>query len=262
MSTSSGRIRVAVTGATGRTGNAVAHGLAGRDDVVLVACVSPSAPTHPRRPLPHDVPAVATLPELRGSYDVLVDFTHADAAVANVRSALGAGKHVVLGTTGIAWEVLEELGHAFAERDLGLLYCPNFAIGAVLMMRFAAEAGKHLHDVEIVETHHAGKRDAPSGTARRTAELVAAARAQAGGAPSAPASSDPARGEQVDGVPVHSLRLSGAVAHQEIVFSGPGELLTIGHDALDRGSYTAGVALAVRRVASLSGLTIGLEHVL
>jgi 4-hydroxy-tetrahydrodipicolinate reductase len=260
------RPRVVLTGATGKTGNAVAHGLAARTDVELVACVAPSlGGAAPTRAVPEGVSVAASLGDVAADYDVLVDLTHAGPAQANVLAALGAGAHVVLGTTGIDPAELRSLGARAEQAGLGLLYAPNFAIGAVLMMRFAADAARLIPDVEIVETHHGAKRDAPSGTARRTAELVAAARAGAGASPQVAAlvaGDSPARGEGVDGVPVHSLRLPGAVAHQQVVLSDVGEVLTISHDAVDRSCYAAGVARAVRGVSSFTGLRTGLEHVL
>ena len=250
-------VRVALAGATGRTGNAVANGLAAYTGVRLVACAAPSVASTPTRSLPPGVAAFADVAAISEPYDVLVDLTTAEAAPANLERARANGAHVVLGTTGLSDAELQGFGEQFAAAGLGLLYIPNFSIGAVLMMRFAAEAARHLHDVEIIETHHARKLDAPSGTARRTAELVAAA-----GGRAATDGGSAARGELVAGIPVHSLRLPGAMAHQEVVLGGPGELLTIRHDAIDRDCYTAGVALAVRGVAGYVGLTVGLEHVL
>jgi 4-hydroxy-tetrahydrodipicolinate reductase len=254
------RPRILLAGATGKTGNAIAHGLVDRDDVDLVAAVAPSlAPgATPTRSIPEGIACAATIGEIVTDWDVLVDVTHAEPGLAHAREAFAAGKHVVLGTTGIADDDLIHLGAMAKAAGVGLLYVPNFAIGAVLMMRFAAEAAKYLDDVEIVEIHHAAKLDAPSGTARRTAQLVAAAR----GTNSHGADSSGARGEVVDGVHVHSLRLPGAVAHQTVTASAPGELLEIRHDALDRGCYAAGVARAARGVREIHGLAIGLEQVL
>ena len=265
--------RVVVSGATGKTGNAVAHGLADNADVELVACVAPSAAGTPTRELPTDVERAASLDELSAEFDVLADLTNAEAAVANVEAALERGVHVVLGTTGLDDAWLEAMGARFAERGLGLLYAPNFSLGAVLMMRFSAEAARYLPGIEILEIHHEAKLDAPSGTAKRTAQLAARARRDAGVA--APDDTDdtdataaqfpstqPALGELVDGVPVHSMRLPGTVAHQQVVLTDAGQMLTIRHDALDRSSYASGVALAARRVMDTTGLTIGLEQLL
>jgi len=252
--------RIVLAGATGRTGNAVAHGLAARDDVQLVACVAPSLSSAPTRPVPAGTQAVASLAEVTVEAEVLVDLTHADAACDTLPAALERGWHVVLGTTGIAAEELERLGTQAAGLQRGLLYAPNFAIGAVLMMQFAQQAARWLPDAEIIEMHHEAKRDAPSGTARRTAELVRVARGPRSEGPLQPGPA--ARGDLVDDIPVHSLRLPGAVAHQEVIFGAAGERLTIRHDALDRACYAAGVAAAVHGVTTYVGLRTGLESVL
>lgn len=260
--------RVVLTGATGRTGNAIAHALAARDDVQLVAVVAPSVASTPTRPLPDGVPAFASLADALDSDaapTVLLDITHAEPALEHLAIAVDAGLHAVVGATGFEAGQLEEVGARFDAAGLGLLVVPNFSVGAVLGMRFAAELARHFADVEIIETHHDGKRDSPSGTAVRTAQLVAAARRDAGlsaGPGAATAGTQASRGESVDGVPVHALRLPGAVAHQEVVFGAPGELLTIRHDALDRGCYAHGAALATRGVTAFRGLNTGLELVL
>ncbi|MCW2956246.1 MAG: dihydrodipicolinate reductase [Thermoleophilia bacterium] len=263
------RPTIILTGATGRTGNAVAHALASRDDVDIDALVAPSvASGTPSRPLPAGVRAFATLAEalVTAPADaVIVDLTHADAAIAHAELALGAGRHLVLGTTGIADSTLEELGDRFAEAGLALLHVPNFSLGAVLSIRLATQVAAFFPDVEIVETHHDGKRDSPSGTAVHTARAIAAARRDAGLAPghgAAAAGDGGGRGESIEGVPVHALRLPGATAHEEIVFGAPGELLTIRHDAIDRSCYAAGVVLAARRAPEFTGLTTGLETLL
>jgi 4-hydroxy-tetrahydrodipicolinate reductase len=261
------RPRIVLTGATGKTGNAIAHGLAGRADVELVACVAPSlgAGMVPTRPVPEGVTTAPIIDGIDVEWDVLVDVTVAQVGIANVHAAIAAGKRAVLGTTGISDDELEELGAAAADAGVGLLYVPNFAIGAVLMMQFAEQAAKYFDDIEIVETHHTAKLDSPSGTARRTAQLIAAARsgsATTENVGTVEAGGDPARGEIVAGVPVHSLRLTGAVAHQTVTASGPGELLNIRHDAIDRACYAPGVARAAIGVRNLTGLHIGLEQVL
>lgn len=259
---------IVLCGATGRTGNAVAHALAARDDVCLVACVAPSVATTPTRPLPDGVPAFATLADALAAVNdgaVLVDLTHAEPALEHLQAAVERGLHAVVGATGFMPGQLESFGERFDAAGAALLHVPNFSLGAVLGMRVAAELAAHFPDVEIVETHHDGKRDAPSGTAVRTAQLVAAARRAAAVEPGPGASSagtGGSRGEVVDGIAVHALRLPGATAHQEVVFGGPGELLTIRHDAIDRSCYAAGVALAARRVHEFRGLKTGLETVL
>ena len=200
--------------------------------------------------------------------DVVVDFTHPDAVMDNVRWCVGAGLHVVVGTTGFDGDKVGELEALVeaAESDVGVVVAPNFGIAAVLMMRFAAQAAPYFESVEIVELHHPGKADAPSGTARRTAELVAEARRQSGrgaGSPDATTSELPgARGADVDGVRVHAVRLAGLVAHQEVLLGGAGETLTLRHDSLDRASFMPGVLLAVRAVQTRPGVTVGLEHLL
>lgn len=196
--------------------------------------------------------------------EVVVDFTHPDAVMDNLHFCVENGIHAVVGTTGFDDERLGRLEQWLADGDgsTGVLIAPNFSVGAVLMMRFATEAARFYESVEIVELHHPDKADAPSGTARRTAQLVAAARAEAGlGAPPDATSTalDGARGADVDGIRVHGLRIRGMVAHQEVVLGGLGETLTIRHDSMDRASFSPGVLLGVRRIADRPGLTIGLE---
>jgi 4-hydroxy-tetrahydrodipicolinate reductase len=197
---------------------------------------------------------------------VLVDFTHPDVVMDNIRFAVDQGIHAVVGTTGFTSERLETVREWLADTpDLGVLVAPNFGIGAVLSMKFAQMAARFYDSAEVVEFHHPNKADAPSGTAIRTAELIAAARKDAGlGAPpdATTQAREGARGADVDGVHVHALRIAGMVAHQEIVFGAQGETLTIRHDSLDRVSFMPGVLLAVRNVASRPGLTVGLEPLL
>jgi 4-hydroxy-tetrahydrodipicolinate reductase len=234
-------VRVAVLGAQGRMGAAVCRAVRDDDDTELVAEVEA-----------HDgLDAV-----LDAGADVAVEFTLPDSVKQNTAWLLRHGVHTVVGATGLTDEDLEEL------RDLtgpaNLFVAPNFAIGAVLMMQFAQAAARHIPDAEITELHHERKVDAPSGTALRTAKMIAAARR----ADPVRADEDPARGLLVDGVPVHSVRLPGVVASQEVVFGAAGQTLTIRHDSIDRGSFMPGVLLAVKRVATLPGLTVGLEHLL
>ncbi|MDP9497685.1 MAG: 4-hydroxy-tetrahydrodipicolinate reductase [Actinomycetota bacterium] len=203
--------------------------------------------------------------ELSG-VDVAVDFTTPDAVMGNLRRCLDAGVHAVVGTTGFDEARLAELRGWLADAPgAGVLVAPNFGVAAVLMMRFAAQAARFFESVEIVELHHPRKADAPSGTARRTAELVAAARLDAGAGPMPDATStalDGARGADVDGVRVHAVRLAGLVAHQEVLLGGAGETLTLRHDSYDRASFMPGVLLGVRSVADRPGLTVGLEALL
>jgi 4-hydroxy-tetrahydrodipicolinate reductase len=186
--------------------------------------------------------------------------------MANLEFCIAHDLHAVVGTTGFDEERLGLLrGWLGAHPSTGVLIAPNFSIGAVLMMRFAAAAAAHYESVEIIELHHPDKADAPSGTARRTAELVAEARRSAGSAPMPDATSiglPGARGALVQGIAVHSVRARGLVAHQEVLLGSPGETLTIRHDSLDRASFTPGVLLALRAIAEHPGLTVGLEHFL
>jgi len=212
-------IRVAVAGAAGRMGATVCDAVLGAEDMELTGRADPALGT--------------TLAEVLSDAEVVVDFTRPDTALANACACLAAGVHVVIGTTGFDIEELRGVGGANA------FVAPNFAIGAVLMMRFAAEAARHLPKAEIVELHHDRKRDKPSGTAARTAALMG--------------------GE----VPIHSVRLPGLVAHQEVILGGTGETLTIRHDSLDRASFMPGVLLAVRKVGGLTeSPVVGLEHLL
>ncbi len=196
--------------------------------------------------------------------DVMVDFTHPSVVADNLRVALAAGVDCVVGTTGLAQEALARLA-AVAPEGTCLFVAPNFAIGAVLMMRFSQQAARFMPSVEIVELHHDRKADAPSGTAMRTAQLIAAARTRVPETPGAETElpgAEGARGAVVDGVHVHSVRLPGLVAHQQVVFGGQGQTLTLRHDSIDRTSFMPGVVLAIREVGSREGLIVGLEHLL
>ncbi|KRB76036.1 4-hydroxy-tetrahydrodipicolinate reductase [Nocardioides sp. Root190] len=197
---------------------------------------------------------------------VVVDFTHPDVVMDNLRYCIENGIHAVVGTTGFDDARLETLRGWLADSPgTGVLIAPNFSIGAILMMRFSAIAAPFFESVEVIELHHPTKADAPSGTARRTAELIAAARREADSPPIPDATStglEGARGADVEDVRVHSLRIRGLVAHQEVVLGGLGETLTIRHDSLDRISFTPGVLTGVRRIAGFPGLTVGLENFL
>jgi 4-hydroxy-tetrahydrodipicolinate reductase len=217
-------INVAVSGAAGRMGETVCRAVEGADDMALVGRADPLLET--------------SLLDVLGDADVVVDFSTPDSALANARHCLEAGVHCVMGTTGTDFSSLAGVGTA------NLFVAPNFAIGAVLMMRFAAEAARHMPECEIIELHHAGKVDAPSGTAKLTAERIA----EAGGHLHEP---------------IHSVRLPGLVAHQEVILGGPGQTLTIRHDSVDRESFMPGVLLAIRKVGELrSSPTVGLEALL
>jgi 4-hydroxy-tetrahydrodipicolinate reductase len=198
-----------------------------------------------------------------GGAEVAVDFTTPEAVKDNVRFCVDKGIHVVVGTTGLGDEDLAEIEKWTSDSSANAFVAPNFAIGAVLMMSFAAQASPWFKTAEIVERHHERKLDAPSGTALRTAKLMNEARSEEWSASSGGKESlSGSRGGEVGGIRVHSLRVPGSVAHQEVVLGSPGETLTIRHDSLERASFMPGVVLAVKKVPSLRGLTVGLEHLL
>ncbi len=255
-------IDVLVTGAAGKMGREVVKALATADGMRVVAAVDPG---YAGKSIDDGaLGEIECVGELSAAIadthpHVMVDFTHPDAVETNVRTALAAGVDCVVGTTGLSPERLAALA-ADAPAGTCLFVAPNFAIGAVLMMRFAAEAARYLPHVEIIELHHDLKADAPSGTAMRTAALVAAARAEAPGTPGRETEiAQGARGALVADVTVHSVRLPGLVAHQEVLFGGQGQTLSIRHDSIDRTSFMPGVVLAVRGVGDRSGLVVGLE---
>jgi len=244
-------IRVGVLGARGRMGAEVCQAVESAPDMELVSALD----VGDRR---QDLVDAGT--------EVVVDFTHPDAVMDNIRFCVEQGIRCVVGTSGFAESKLATVRELLAAKpDLGVLIAPNFALGAVLSMRFAQLAARYYQSVEIIELHHAGKADAPSGTAAHTASLIAATRKEAnlGTPPDATTSEAPgARGAKVEDVRVHSVRLAGLVAHQEILFGGEGETLTIRHDSLDRKSFMPGVLLGVREIRNRNGLTVGLEHLL
>ena len=245
-------VRVAVFGAAGRMGQEVCRAVTAADGLELVAQIDVG-----------DDPQEA----VKGGAQVAVDFTHPGVAMRNIEFCAVNGISVVVGTSGFGEARQREVRALLASApDVRVLVAPNFSLGAVLMMRFAAAAAPYFENVEIVELHHPDKVDAPSGTAQRTAELIAEARARAGSAPMPDATNtglEGARGATVAGVPVHSVRLRGLVAHQEVLLGGPGEILTIRHDSLDRASFMPGVVLGCRNVGSLPpGLTVGLDALL
>lgn len=246
-----GRLKVGVLGARGKVGAEVVKALEEASDVDFTVGVDQGDP-------------ISALAE--SGTQVVVDFTHPDVVMDNLRHCIEHGIHAVVGTTGFDDDRLEILRGWLADSPgTGVLIAPNFSIGAILMMRFSAIAAPFFESVEVVELHHPTKADAPSGTARRTAELIAAARRAAGSPPIPDATStglDGARGADVEGIRVHGLRIRGLVAHQEVVLGGVGETLTIRHDSLDRVSFTPGVLTGVRKIAGYPGLTVGLEHFL
>ncbi len=238
-------------GARGRMGSEVCRAVEAADDLDLVARIDVGDP-------------------LSGAADaaaqVVVDFTSPDAVLENLRWCVGVGIHVVVGTSGFTQERLATVRDLVAERPgVGVMIAPNFGVGAVLMMEFAARAARYFESVEIIEEHHPRKLDAPSGTALATASAIAAARAAANlpAMPDATKEELPgARGAEISGVRVHSVRASGLVAHQEVLFGTAGETLTIRHDSLDRASFMPGVLLAIRSVVNRPGLTVGLGELL
>ncbi|MEU3115207.1 4-hydroxy-tetrahydrodipicolinate reductase [Micromonospora chalcea] len=243
--------RVGVLGARGRMGMEVCKAVDSAADLELVAAVDQG----------DDLEAVA-----RAGAGVVVDFTTPDAVMDNLRWCVENGVHAVVGTTGFTEQRLDQVREWLAGRPgVGVVIAPNFGIGAVLMMQFAARAARHFESVEIIEQHHPRKLDAPSGTATHTARLIAAARADAGLGPVPDATRDEvagARGADIDGVRVHAVRATGLVAHQEVLFGTTGETLTIRHDSYDRVSFMPGVLLAVREVGRRPGLTVGLDALL
>ena len=252
-------IPVVVLGAAGRMGRTVVQAVNDQADMQAVAGVDPvqaefGAPWFADM---HTAIA-ATRPA------VAVDFSHADAAATNALAALDAGVSPVIGTTGMSAEQVDAIRQRAATKRIGAFIAPNFAIGAVLMMEMAKLAAPHLDHVEIIEYHHNAKIDAPSGTAARTADLILEARS---GNPAIDGKTqkfaiDGVRGGVIGGVRIHSVRLPGFVAHQEVIFGGPGQYLTIRHDSISRDSFMPGVMLAIRRVRELPGLVLGLEHLL
>lgn len=241
-------MKVAVFGARGRMGAEVVRAVEAADGLELVAAV--------------DAGDDRTLVE---QAEVVVDFTHPDAVLSNIAWCTERGIAVVVGTTGFTDDRLATVRRLAEQAGVGVLIAANFSIGAVLMMHFSEQAAKFYESVEVIELHHPNKADAPSGTSATTAGKIAAARTAAGlgPVPDATTSSLPgARGAEVAGVHVHSVRLRGLIAHQEVLFGGEGETLTIRHDSLDRVSFMPGVIAAVRAVGERPGLTVGIEGIL
>jgi 4-hydroxy-tetrahydrodipicolinate reductase len=244
-------IRVGVLGAAGRMGSQACQAVDAAEDLELAAAVGSSDP-------------LTSLTD--AGVQVAVDLTRPAAAMDNVRFCVEHGIHAVVGTSGMDDDRLATVrGWLAGAPDVGVTVVPNFAVGAVLMMRFAEQAARFFESVEIVELHHPDKADAPSGTAVRTASMIAAARREAGLSAQPDATStglDGARGAVVDGVHVHSVRARGLVAHQEVLLGAAGETLTLRHDSYDRASFMPGVLLAVRQAGDRPGLTVGLEPLL
>ena len=247
----SAQLKVGVLGSRGKVGQEICRAVEAAEDLALVAAVD----------------ADDDIDELvRQGVEAVVDFTHPDVVMDNLEFCIDHGIHAVVGTTGFDDQRLDQLRTWLkGSPSTAVLVAPNFSVGAVLMMRFAAEAARFFESVEIVELHHPDKADAPSGTARRTAELIADARRDAGSGPVPDATStslEGARGADVGGIHVHSVRSRGLVAHQEVLLGGQGETLTIRHDSMDRTSFSPGVLLALRTIDDHPGLTVGLEHFL
>lgn len=242
-------MRVAVVGSAGKVGEQICIGVDGADDLELVAKID----------LGDDLQALVD-----AGTEVIVDFTHPDAVMGTLEHCIANGIHCVVGTTGFTDERLAQVREWLAAKpDVGVLIAPNFAIGAVLMMHFSKTAAKYYETTEVIELHHPTKADAPSGTAARTAALIAEARSEAGLGAMPDATStglDGARGADVDGVRVHSVRMRGMIAHQEVIFGTQGEVLTIRHDSMDRTSFVPGVLLGLREIAKHPGLTVGIEQ--
>lgn len=243
-------MRVAVFGAKGRMGQAVCRAIEAAEDLELVAAVD----------------AGDDRGEVEAGAEVVVDFTTPDAVMGNLEWCIERGIHVVVGTTGFTEVRLDRVRDLVAAQPgVGVLIAANFSIGAVLMMHFAELAARFFESAEVIELHHPNKVDAPSGTAQATALRIAAARSEAGLGPVPDATSSGlpgARGAVVDGVHVHGVRLRGLVAHQEVLFGGEGETLTIRHDSFDRLAFMPGVLTAVRAVPELPGLTVGIDELL
>ena len=263
-------IRVAVCGAAGRMGREVVRAVTEADGMEIVAALG-------RQDLGADAGTLAGIGAMgipiesgleaaltRTAPDVMVDFTLPDQVMDNLAVAVALGVSPVIGTTGLSAEQFDALDKAAQLKNIGAFFAPNYAIGAVLMMQFAAQAAKYLSDVEIIELHHEKKLDSPSGTALLTAQKIAEARSDKPlAAPENPVEKIPgARGANYDGIAIHSIRLPGYVAHQEVIFGGLGQTLTLRHDSLDRRSFMPGVVLAIRKVRTWNGLVIGLEKLL
>jgi 4-hydroxy-tetrahydrodipicolinate reductase len=241
-------MRVGVLGAKGKVGATMVQAVEAADDLTFTAGVDAGDP-------------LSLL--IDSQTEVVIDFTHPDVVMDNLKFLIDNGIHAVVGTTGFTDERLSQVKAWLADKPGAVLIAPNFAIGAVLSMHFAKQAARFFESAEVIELHHPHKADAPSGTAARTARLIAEARKGLPPNPDATSTGlEGARGADVDGIPVHSVRLAGLVAHQEVLFGTQGETLTIRHDSLDRTSFVPGVLLAVRTVRGRLGLTVGLEPLL
>ena len=252
-------IKVAVSGCFGRMGSAVIDAVNAADDMEVACGIDP----FPKERASFTVYSSMEEAVAAGGFDVVVDFTQPSVIEGNLRCALPAGIDCVVGTTGLSDEKLNELA-ALAPSGTCLFYAPNFTTGAVLMMEFAKAAAPYFPEAEVIEMHHCNKKDAPSGTAMRTAQIISDARggraSEAPGAETELPGAAGARGALVSGVPVHSVRSMGYVASQEVIFGSMGQTLTIRHDSWDRASYMPGVLLGIRSVGAREGLIVGLEN--
>jgi 4-hydroxy-tetrahydrodipicolinate reductase len=262
-------VRVGVLGATGRMGQATCKAVLDAPDLELVAVVARSTGVgRPLRDLVPGAPEELLVGErlsdlVAAEAEVVAEFSRPEATAAAATELLPEGVHLVSGTTGLPAELMDDLAAQAGKAEHGnVVWAPNFALGAVLAMHFAAVAGRFYPAAEVIELHHQAKADAPSGTALRTARAIAAAREQASRDAGGNESVAGVRGGEVDGVRVHSVRLPGLVAHQEVIFGGQGEVLTLRHDSLDRSSFMPGVLLAIQAVTTRPGLTVGLEPLL
>lgn len=258
--------KVLVAGATGKVGREVCLGVKDEDDLKLTGAVALDLPDKDFATSLRIDETVVMANEIEAGLkqsgaEVMVDFTHPDAVLKHIETALALGVHCVIGTTGLAQDELDEVSRMTEETGANVIIAPNFALGAILMMKCSELASKYFAWAEIIELHHDGKADAPSGTALKTASGMAGARREK---PLAPAAENiaGARGGEVEGYRIHSVRLPGLMAHQEVIFGGPGQILTIRHDAMDRSCYVPGVILAVREVGTRRGLTFGLDKLL
>ncbi len=258
------QIRVVVSGIHGKMGREAAFAVMGADDLQLVGGIDPFKPSEVVSEL-RDVPVFEDASDCFTTVkpDVLIDFTHAKAALTTVDAAVSAGVRPVIGTTGLPADFLADIDRRLKDASIGGLHAPNFAIGALLMMRVSELIVRHMPDVEIIEYHHETKKDAPSGTAKKTAQKLAKVRADvAATAVLGNPDTDRVGLHRTDGIPIHSVRLPGFIAHQEVIFGGFGERLTIRHDSMSRTSFMPGVLLGVRSVMAATGLVDGLEHFL
>jgi 4-hydroxy-tetrahydrodipicolinate reductase len=262
------RIKVLVSGASGRMGREVCKAILNDAELELVGAVDKMSIGKDIGALvglePLSIPIQGELREGLSSCkpQVMVDFTTPATVMNNIRIALSSGVHIVVGTTGLTLENLQDITELCAKNKVNALVAPNFAVGALLMMRFAATAAKYFPQVEIIELHHDQKLDAPSGTSIKTAEMILAGRGENSPSTIGEEKIKGVRGGEMGGIHLHSVRLPGLIAHQEVIFGGEGQTLTIRHDSISRDSFMPGVVLAVKKVPQSPGLTYGLENYL